>query len=126
MQLSPYLFFGGNCAEAVAFRRAAGLGKITIVHPYEGSPMQGQMPPDWKKKITYATFDGDGVHLHASDTNRPTKVANVSLSLALSGLSEAKRLFAALSAGSEVMMRSTRCSGALISSCSPTNSACPG
>jgi PhnB protein len=104
MQLSPYLFFSGNCAEALAFYAAAGLGRATLVHHYEGSPMESQVPPDWKKKIMHATFVGEGVHLHASDTNRATKVTDVSLSLALRDLSEAKRLFAALSAGGEMMM----------------------
>jgi PhnB protein len=104
MQLSPYLFFSGNCAEALAFYAAARLGKTTVVHHYEGSPMESKVPPDWKNKIMHATFVGEGVHLHASDANRPTKIADVSLSLALSDLAEANRLFAALSAGGQVMM----------------------
>lgn len=106
MQLSPYLNFDGNCEEALRFYESSGLGRITDLRPFEGSPMAGNVPADKLNKIMHAYFEGPGVSLHASDSMRSSGkgFAGFGLTIGLSDLAEANRLFAALSEGGQVTM----------------------
>jgi uncharacterized glyoxalase superfamily protein PhnB len=62
MSLNPYLYFNGQCEEAFKFYEKCLGGKITFMMTYEGSPMAGQAPPGWAKKILHAGLaSGDGV-----------------------------------------------------------------
>jgi PhnB protein len=103
MQLSPYLAFDGTCEEALRFYEKAGLGRINDLRRYEGSPIAGKMPAE---KIMHAHFEGPGVSLHASDSMRPNaaRFSGFNLTIGLSDLEEANRLFAALSQGGQVTM----------------------
>ena len=103
MQLSTYLNFDGTCEEALRFYEKAGLGRIADLRRYADSPMGGKMPGE---KIIHAHFEGPGVSLHASDSMRPSGkgFSGFSLSIGLSDLAEAQRLFAALSEGGEITM----------------------
>jgi PhnB protein len=103
MQVSTYLNFEGDCEEALRFYEKSGLGRITDLRRYEGSPMAAQMPPE---KIIHAHFEGPGVSLHGSDSMRASGkgFSGFSLSIGLSDLAEANRLFAALSESGAVTM----------------------
>lgn len=103
IQLSPYLAFEGTCEEALRFYEKAGLGRINDLRRYEGSPIAGKMPAG---KIMHAHFEGPGVSLHASDRMRPNAAgfSGFNLTIGLSDLEEANRLFAALSQGGQVTM----------------------
>jgi PhnB protein len=62
MALNPYLYFNGQCEEAFHFYENCLGGKITFMMTWEGSPMPGQAPPGWAKKILHAGLaSGDGV-----------------------------------------------------------------
>jgi PhnB protein len=62
MSLNPYLYFDGQCEEAFKFYENCLRGKITFMMTYEDSPMAGQAPPGWAKKILHAGLaSGDGV-----------------------------------------------------------------
>ena len=62
MSLNPYLYFNGQCEEAFRFYEKRLGGKITFMMTYEGSPMAGQAPPGYAKKILHAGLTlGDGV-----------------------------------------------------------------
>ena len=62
MALNPYLYFNGQCEEAFHFYEKCLGGKITFMMTWEGSPMPGQAPPGWAKKILHAGLaSGDGV-----------------------------------------------------------------
>ena len=64
MSLNPYLYSDGQCEEAFQFYEKCFDGKITFMMTYEGSPMAGQAPPDWAKKILHAGLAlGDGPEL---------------------------------------------------------------
>lgn len=67
MQIEPYLFFDGNCETALEFYQQCLGGKIVALHRYEGSPMEAQLPPEWKHKIMHATLEADGQRVMASD-----------------------------------------------------------
>jgi len=54
MQLSPYLAFKGDCAEAFAFYERLLGGKILMMMTHAGSPAADQTPPEWLDKIMHA------------------------------------------------------------------------
>ena len=54
MALNPYLYFDGQCEEAFKFYQKCLGGKITFMMSWEDSPMAGQTPPGWAKKILHA------------------------------------------------------------------------
>jgi len=56
MQLNPYLFYNGNCEEALQYYR-----KVL------GAQLGMPIPADWKNKIMHASISIDGEVLMASD-----------------------------------------------------------
>lgn len=67
MQIEPYLFFDGNCETALTFYQQCLGGKIVALHRYAGSPMEAQLPPEWKNKVMHATLEASGHRFMASD-----------------------------------------------------------
>jgi PhnB protein len=106
MQLSAYLYFDGACEEALRFYEQCGLGRVVDLRHFEGSPMAKDMPSDRRGGVMHAYLEGPGVSLHASDSIRASGkgFSGFALSIGLSDLAEANRLFAALSQGGEVTM----------------------
>jgi PhnB protein len=108
MPVQPYLFFDGNCEEALAFyRRALGAEDVMMLRwkdcpdPAAGSP--GSANAD---KIMHARFRIGGSEVMASDGNcqgRP-KFDGFALSLTAPDEAEAERLFDALAEGGQVRM----------------------
>ncbi len=77
--LNPYIFFQGNCREAMEFYKNIFGGELTI-QTYEEVP--GDTPAEMKGKIMHAALMGGEVDLMASDTPQASaKAAKVSLSL---------------------------------------------
>jgi len=109
MQIENYLFFGGNCEEALAFyQQCLGGGPATLMR-YGGSPMDdGQLPPEWKQKVMHATFEADGTRFMASDTmpGQPAPhYGGFSMSLYTGkDAARARAAFDALAAGGQVTM----------------------
>src|SRR5579872_6055347 len=67
MQINPYLFFDGNCEEALKFYAQCLGGNIQALFTYAGSPAEAHVPPEPGGKILHATLVvGDQV-LQASD-----------------------------------------------------------
>ena len=105
MQLSAYLNFDGKCEEALRFYESAGLGRVTDLRRYEGSPIAGNVPAEKLNKIMHAYLEGPGVSLHASDSMQSSKgFSGFGLTIGSSDLAEANRLFTALSDGGQVTM----------------------
>ncbi len=68
MQIAPYLFFHGQCEEALHFYAKVLGGKITGLMRYEGSPMDTpQLPPNWREKVLHASLHAEGADIMASD-----------------------------------------------------------
>ncbi|MGA7592768.1 MAG: VOC family protein, partial [Candidatus Sulfotelmatobacter sp.] len=54
MNLSPYLFFNGDCEAAFKFYEKVLGGKIDAMFTHEGTPAAKDVPPEWQKKILHA------------------------------------------------------------------------
>jgi PhnB protein len=107
MQLQPYLFFTGECEEALNFYRSVFGGEITGINRYAGSPMEQQAPPGWGQKIIHATFTSGGVSLMAADSSAAQPGANnakARLAIGAADHDEGQCLFDGLAAGGTVTM----------------------
>ena len=109
MQVQPYLFFDGRCAEAVEFYRRALDAKVTSVMHFKDHPPaleSGMVPPGSEDKVMHTSFRIGDTEVLASDGNCAGKPAFQGFSLTLSAPSaaEAERLFGVLGEGGQVQM----------------------
>ena len=106
MQMSPYVSFKGDCAEAFRFYAQHLGGKIGGLFKYGGSPMAAQAPPGWDDKIMHGDITIGGTELMGADIAPEQYEApkGVSLSLNMADQTEADRMFAALADGGRVIM----------------------
>jgi PhnB protein len=110
-QLEPYLFFDGNCAEAMRFYEKALGGHLEMMMkaseapPEAGDPCQDKnADPD---AILHACVVVEGRRLMASDWMSPEPypgIRGVSISLVYPTVEEARRKFEALAAGGQAIM----------------------
>lgn len=105
VSLEPYLFFKGNCREAMEFYKSVFGGELslnTISEAPAGTPtMPGGKPED----IMHAALKGGAVNLMACDsTNASDKMAKVSLSLGGTDEDELRQIFDKLADGGKVNM----------------------
>jgi len=99
MQLNPYLFFNGNCADASKFYEKCLGGKIVTMMTHEGTPAAEQVPANWREKIIHARLTvGDQV-LMGSDAppDRYAPMKGFGVSFAVDSPADAERIFKALS-----------------------------
>jgi PhnB protein len=106
VQLYPLLTFDGHCEAAFKFYEGCLGGKATLMMTYENTPMDVQAPPDWRKKISHATFTHENFMFSGSDPlpgqyQRPQGFA---LQFNLSDPVEAERIFKALAENGTVQM----------------------
>jgi PhnB protein len=105
-QLNTYLFFDGNCADAMRFYERTLGGKLTLMTHAE-SPMAAQTPPGSADRIMHARLDFDGGMLMASDSmaGQPYEgMKGFSLSLIYPTAAEGRRMFDALAQGGRIIM----------------------
>jgi PhnB protein len=106
MQPTPYLFFNGTCAEALAFYAGALGGEVASIMRASEMPEDFRVPEDRKDWIMHAELRiGDGA-LMASDniTGTSGTMAGASILLSYPTLGEAKRVFETLADGGAVTM----------------------
>ncbi|HEU5468401.1 MAG TPA: VOC family protein [Steroidobacteraceae bacterium] len=106
-QLEPYLFFDGNCAEAMRFYEKALGGKLEMMMKASEAPAQEGCPGANPDAVMHACVTIEGRHLMASDWMAPDPypgIKGVSISLTYPSVEEAERKFKALSAGGKVNM----------------------
>ena len=106
LQLDTYLFFDGNCADAMRFYERTLGGKLQLMTHGE-SPMAAQTPPGSANRILHARLELDGRLLMASDSmvGQPyERMKGFSLSLIYPTVAEAQRMFAALAEGGQITM----------------------
>jgi PhnB protein len=106
-RFNSYLFFDGNCADAMRFYERTLGGKITMSMTHAQSPMGAQASAGNANRIIHASLDIDGGTLMASDTMAGETyhgMKNFALSLVYPTAAEAKRIFDALGEGGKVTM----------------------
>jgi PhnB protein len=107
-KIDSYLFFDGNCAEAMRFYEHALGAKLEMM--MKGSEMPGaeKMPPGGADKIMHARLGlGDGRALMASDWMSPEPYKGMNgfaISVQYPTTADAKRVFDALAQGGKVNM----------------------
>lgn len=85
IELLPYLFFPGNCREAMEFYKQVLGGELWI--QTLGEAMGDKVPADRKDKIMHASLENDKIHFMASDGTRD-KYETSFITLSLSGEDE--------------------------------------
>ena len=110
--VTPYLFFGGRCDEALAFYRAALGAEVEVLMRYDESPeppSPGMLQPGFEKKVMHASFAVRGVRLMASDgRGEQAKFEGFQLALSVPTEADARQAFDALAAGGTVEMPLTK------------------
>ncbi|MEA2162970.1 MAG: PhnB protein [Thermoanaerobaculia bacterium] len=106
-QLTPYLFFNWNCAEAMTFYAQTTGGKLNMV-PAGQSPAANHVPPGTGDLIIHARLDlPGGATLMASDwmdTSPYQPMQGFAVSLIYPTAEEARPVFDVLAEGGQVSM----------------------
>ena len=111
--IEPYLFFNGNCEQAIAFYRQALGAELQFKMLYQESPEPlppGRLPPGFENKIMHASLRVGRTTLMISDGCSAEKAGfeGFCLSLSFSTTAEADCVFAALAEGGQVGMPLTK------------------
>lgn len=104
INLTPYLLFDGNCAEAMTFYRSCLGGELTLTR-ISDTPMKNQMPLEHQRKVAHAHLKSGAIEFSATDWMHPTRAPRQgnTVSIYISGgkHSELKGIFDKLSAGAD-------------------------
>jgi PhnB protein len=106
-QIDTYLFFDGNCAEAMRFYEKALGGKLEAMMTQADAPPSAGVPPGSPERILHASLALGERRLMASDTMAGDSYAGMhgfAIALSYPSVDEAKKAFAALSEGGKVNM----------------------
>jgi len=105
IKFCPYLYFNGNCREAMTFYKECLGGELKLMTVGE-SPTASQRPAAMKDKILHSTLEKDNMLIMASDWMAPTKPVNgntIQLCIASSvGKKEIEGYFSKLSKGGKI------------------------
>ncbi|MEM1307137.1 MAG: VOC family protein [Pseudomonadota bacterium] len=106
MKPTPYLFFNGTCAEALAAYRDIFGGKIVDVAKGRDMPPEMSIPDDRKDWLMHAELRFDGGSLMGSDNVFGTSdaMAGVAVMVSLPTVDEAQAAFDKLAVGGAVTM----------------------
>lgn len=105
MQLYAYLFFNGNCEEAMNFYKDAFGGEIKAISRYNEAPMP--FAEEDANKVMHGEMDVIGTKILFSDcpADRAANFGNnISLSLGFNNDAEITAAFNAISAGGTITM----------------------
>ena len=105
MQPIPYVFFNGNCAQALA-RYAEIFGGEPELLPASQMPPEFPVPDDRKNWVMHGSLKiGNGM-LMASDSlmGESASMSGCSVTISMSGLEEARNIFEKLAEGGEITM----------------------
>lgn len=106
MQISPYLQFNGQCAEAFKFYEQCLEGKLEGMMTYGESPMAEQTPAEWRGKIMHAALRLDGQILMGADSppGQYQSPQGFSVTVTVEQTAQAERMFPALAQGGKITM----------------------
>ena len=72
INLTPFLLFDGNCAEAMTFYQSCLGGELAITM-VKDSFMKDQTPPEHHNKVVYAHLKSGAIEFSATDWLHPTR-----------------------------------------------------
>ncbi len=105
MKLHPYLFFDGQCEEAMGFYNDILGGNITTVMRYRDAPPDLEFPDHMKEKIMHMTLEASDLILMACDSSNEVNLGNhAHLSLNIASEEEALAVFNSLAEHGEITM----------------------
>jgi PhnB protein len=105
MEMNIYLYFNGNCEDAMNFYKEALGGNILNISRFGDAPMPSG--EEHKNKIMHAVMEVAGTTLMFSDSSENRKVAfgdNFSVSINCHSDEEITGAFNAMSAGGNITM----------------------
>ena len=105
--VQPYLFFGGQCEEALEFYRKALGAEVQMMMRYKESPEQQRPVPDcFDEKVMHASFRIGDTIVMASDgmCDGKPNFEGFSLSITVPDEAAAERVFGALGEGGLITM----------------------
>jgi PhnB protein len=107
--VQAYLFFNGNCEQAVEFYKKALGAEVLMTMRFNESPVPhqpGMVPPGFEKKIMHTSFRIGETTVMASDgcTTEKAIFEGFSLSVAVATEAEVDQIFNALAEGGTVKM----------------------
>ena len=103
IELAPYIFFKGNCAEAMEFYKNVFGGKLELMK-YEDTPGDFPGKSEMIGKVMNSTLvTGKGFTIRASDTNGASaETKKVELCLTGSDETDLRKIFEGLSQGADI------------------------
>jgi PhnB protein len=107
MQLATHLAFNGNCRQAFAFYESTFGGRILMQLTYGEAPISGGVPSaEMANQIMHARLDIEGQHLMGADAppGRYQTPQGVMVSVSISDLERARRIFETLAANGKITM----------------------
>ena len=106
MKLNTYLNYGGNCEQAFRFYEQHLGGKITAMMTYGQMPNPAGVAPQMKDGILHARINLGETVLMGADIppERFQPMRSAYLSLSVSSIDEAERIYALLSDGGQIFM----------------------
>ena len=106
--ITPYLFFGGRCEEALNFYSEALGAQTDMFMRFDESPEPtppGMLQAGFEKKVMHAQFRVGDVSVMASDgCDDQSKFDGFRLAMAVPTEAEAQKAFQSLAAGGSVQM----------------------
>jgi PhnB protein len=107
MIVSPYIQFGGRCAEAFQYYQQHLGATDPVLMLYRGSPAEEMAPPEWGDKVMHGSIKLANITLMGTD-GRPGEpsagMQGCALALSLDTPGEAERTFDALARDGQVGM----------------------
>ena len=104
MNVSPFLLFDGNCAEAMRFYQSCLGGDLQITF-LRDTPMKDQAPAHLHGKVAYARLTSGAIDISATDwqhqTRHPRQGNTVGLYLTANSYAELKPVFDKLADGAD-------------------------
>jgi PhnB protein len=104
VNLSPFLLFEGNCAQAMQFYQSCLGGELEVTL-LRDTPMKDQAPASLHHKVAYARLTSGPIEISATDWQHQTRVPRQgnTVGLYLSGgtYADLKEVFDKLAAGAD-------------------------
>lgn len=106
MQLDTYVFFSGDCADALALYQAAFGAQIDTLIRFRDTPDAANVPAEWHDKVMHAVFSVGSSQVMVSDGQfgqPPKEYHGFTFSIAANDVESGERSFNMLSEGGTII-----------------------